>query len=73
MRGGGKTVPLSRISHTYPTMMKSSTVIPYLKKIQKTDKLNDTPLAFCRHQQFFTGNQILLLYQVYKYRLHFNT
>lgn len=27
--------PLSKISHTYPTMMKLSTDILYLKKIQK--------------------------------------
>ena len=27
--------PLHRISHTYPTMMKLGTVLPYIKKIQK--------------------------------------
>ena len=32
MAGGGA---LPKISHTYPTMVKLGTVIPYLKKIQK--------------------------------------
>ena len=27
--------PLHRFSHTYPTMMKLGTVVPYIKKIQK--------------------------------------
>ena len=27
--------PLPKIPHTYPTMMKLDTVIPYLRKIQK--------------------------------------
>ena len=27
--------PLPKICHTYPTMMKRGTVMPYLKKIQK--------------------------------------
>ena len=34
MEGGGKA-PLSKICHTYPTMMQLGTVIPYLQKIQK--------------------------------------
>ena len=37
-RGGGgsgaKRSPLPKICHTYTTMMKLGTVIPYLKKIQ---------------------------------------
>ena len=37
MRGEQKG-PLPKICHTYPTMMKLGTVIPYLKKIQKIDK-----------------------------------
>ena len=39
--------PLPKISHTYPTMIKLVTVIPYLKKIQKTFISHDTPLEFC--------------------------
>ena len=34
-------------SHTYPTMMKLGTVIPYLKKIQKAYESRDITLAFC--------------------------
>ena len=44
-------------------MMKLSTVISYLKKIQKIYESHDTPLEFCWHQHFFTGNQQTLLYQ----------
>ena len=33
--GGCKKAPLSKICHTYPTMITLGTVIPYLKKIQK--------------------------------------
>ena len=48
MRGGGsKKAPLPKICHTYPTMMKFGTVIPYLKKIQKIYESRDTPLEFC--------------------------
>ena len=32
------------LCHTYPTMMKLGTVIPYLKKIQKLYELRDTPM-----------------------------
>ena len=51
---------LPKICHTYSTTMKIGTVIPYLKKIQKTCKLCGTPLQFCWHQHFFTGSQQLL-------------
>ena len=45
--GGGKKDPLPKICHTYPTMIKLGTVIPYLKKIQKIYESRDTPLEFC--------------------------
>ena len=49
--GGGAKIPPppppSLICHTYLTLMKLSTVIPYLKKIQKIHKLRDTPLEVC--------------------------
>ena len=38
---------LSKICHTYRTMMKIGTVIPYLKKIQRIYESRDTPLDFC--------------------------
>ena len=36
--GGGKKAPLSKICHTYPTLMKLGTIAPYLKKIQEIHK-----------------------------------
>ena len=47
---GGKGAfwpPLPKIPHTYPTMMKLGTVIPYLRKMQKMYKSRDTFLDFC--------------------------
>ena len=44
---GTKRPPLPKICHTYPTMMKLGTVIPYTKKIQKIYELRDTSLDFC--------------------------
>ena len=44
---GGLFGPLPKICHTYTTMMKLGTVIPYLKKIQKIYESRDTPLEFC--------------------------
>ena len=55
--------PIPKICHTYPTMMKLDTVIPYLRKIQKIYKSRNTSLKFCWHQHFFTGNQQILLFQ----------
>ena len=40
--GGGKKAPLPKICHTYPTMMKLGTVIPYLKKIKNIYQSRDT-------------------------------
>ena len=57
-----KKVSLPKICHTYPTMMKFGTVIPYLNKILRIYKSRDTPLVFCWHQHLFTGNQKLLFY-----------
>ena len=60
---GPKRPSLSKICHTYLTLMKLGTVIPYLKKIQKIYESRDTPLEFCWHQHFFTENQQFLVYQ----------
>ena len=59
----GKKAPLPKICQTYPTMMKLSTVIPYLRKTQKMYKSRDTSLDFCWNQHFFTTNQQILLHQ----------
>ena len=54
---------LPKFCHTYRTMMKLDTVIPYLKKIQNIYESRDTHPKFCRHPHFSTGNQQSLLYQ----------
>ena len=56
---GCKNARLPKICYTYPTMMKLSTVIPYLKKIQIIYKSCDTPIKFHWHQYFLTKNQQL--------------
>ena len=44
---GQKGPPLPKIYHTYPTMMKLGTVMPYLRKIQNIYESRDTPLEIC--------------------------
>ena len=63
MRGCPKRPLLLKIYYIYPTMIKLGTVIPYIKKTQKTYKLRDTPIQLWWHQHFFRENQKLLLYQ----------
>ena len=60
-RGGGLFGHTYR--HTYPTIMKLGTVMPYLRKIQRMYKSHDTFLDSYRHQHFFTGNQQILPHQ----------
>ena len=43
----GKKAPLPKICHTYPTMIKLGTVIPYLMKVQQIYESSDTFLKFC--------------------------
>ena len=47
--GGAKKrpLPLPKICHTYPTVTKLGTVIPYLKNIQKIHESGDTSRDFC--------------------------
>ena len=54
---------LPKICPTYSTMMKLSTIIPSIKKMQKIYESCYTYLEFCWHQHFFSGNQQILLYQ----------
>ena len=44
---GGAKRPLPKFCHTYPTMMKLGTAVPYLRKIQKRLESHDAPLDFC--------------------------
>ena len=60
---GGCKSPLPKICYTYPTMITYGTVLPNLKKMQKVHESRDTPLEFCWHQDFFSGNKQILLYQ----------
>ena len=39
--------PVPKICHTYPTMVKLSTAIPYLTKIRNIHKSRETPNMFC--------------------------
>ena len=59
----GQKDPFPKICHTYPTMMKLGRVILYLKKIQKIFQSLDIPPEFCWHQNFFTREKQILLYQ----------
>ena len=63
---------LPKIRHTYPTMMKLGTVIPYLRKTQKMYKSRDTSLEFCQHQHFFIRNQEILLHQEIQVQIGFS-
>ena len=51
--GGAKKAPLPKICHTYPTMMKLCTIIPYLKKIPEIYESRDTYLEFHRKSTNF--------------------
>ena len=44
---GAKRSPLHKISDTYPTIMKLSTLISYVNDIQKIHESPDTPLGLC--------------------------
>ena len=61
--GGEQKVPTLK-PVTHHTMMKFGTVLPYHKKLYiYIYESRDTPLAFCWYQHFFTGNQLILLYE----------
>ena len=59
----GEKDSVPKTCHKYVTMIKLDTGIPYLMKILKTYKSHDTPLEFCWHQHFFTGNYQIFVYQ----------
>ena len=59
-RGGGKISPFPKICHTYLTMTKLGTVIPYLKQIQKIHESRNTSHESCWLQQLFTRIQQIL-------------
>ena len=51
--------PPPKICDRHPALMEHSTVIPYLKEIQKIYKSRYTTLEFCWDRYFFTGNRQL--------------
>ena len=61
--GVEQKAPLLKICCAYLSMMKMDIVVLYLQKIQKTFESRETPTEFCWHQNFFTRNQQILLYQ----------
>ena len=69
--GGGGRPPLPKICHTYPTMIKLGTVIPYLKKLQKIYDSRDTAPGSTDISIFSRENSKVCYVKKYKYRLHF--
>ena len=70
-----KGPPLPKICHTYPTMMKLGTVIPYLEKTQKYIIHVTQPLSSIQISIFSRKSIIFVISRIadYRYRLHFNT
>ena len=61
--------------HTYPTMMKFNTVIPYLKKIKKKKKMNYVTHPLTSADISIFSPEICKSFYIkkYRYRLHFST
>ena len=55
---GRQKSPIPKICHTYPTMMKTGTVISYLKRIWKIYESRDTPLESSWNQQLLWCSEI---------------
>ena len=70
--GGDKKAPLPEICHTYPTLMKLGTVIPYLKKVRKNINHVTQLRSYADISIFSTEICIFCYIKKYKYRLHFN-
>ena len=64
---------LTKICHTYPTMMKLGTVIPYLKNIQKICELVTHRLSSVDISIFSPEISKFCYIKKYRYRLHFDT
>ena len=71
--GGAKRPPISKICHTYPTMMKLATVIPYPKRIQKIYESRDTPTDVSDVSIFSPQISKFCYIKKYRYRLYFDT
>ena len=71
--GGPKRPPIPKICHTYPTMMKLGTVIPYLKEIQKYMNHVTHPLSSADISNFLPEISKFYYIKKYMYRFHFDT
>ena len=70
---GNQKGPLPKIYHTYPTMMKLGTVIPYLKKIQKHMNHVIHPSSSADISIFSLEINKFCYIKKYRYTLHFDT
>ena len=69
-----KDSPLSKICHTYATIITHGIVVPYPKNILEIYKSRDiTPLELCWHQHFSPEFSHVCYIKKYRYILHFNT
>ena len=71
--GRGQKELLPKICHTYPTMMKLGTVIPYPKKIQKYMNHVTHPLSSADISIFSPEISKFCYMKKYRYRLYFDT
>ena len=71
--GRPKIAPLPEICHTYPTMMKLGTVIPYLKRSKRYTIHVIRPLSSAAVKIFSPEISNFCCIKKYKYMLHFNT
>ena len=67
----GQKVPLPKICHTYPPMMKLCTVIPYLKSIKKINHVTH-PMSSANISNFSTKITNFCYINKYRYRFYFN-
>ena len=65
--------PRPKICHTYPTMMKLSKVIPYLRKFKTYINHVTHPLRFANNSIISLKISSFTYIKKYRYRLHFNT
>ena len=70
--GEGRNTRFSKICHTYPAMMKLSTVIPYLKKNQKNMNHVTHPFSSADISIFSPEISKFCYIKKCKYRLHFD-
>ena len=62
----------AKMCHTYPTMMKLGTVIPYLRKIKKINHMTHS-LISADISNFSLEISKFCYIKKYMYRLHFDT